>query len=81
MLDLRILRDGSFRQHWASIFLKPQDLQQKLMKVYVRMQDVHMEAPQDVGEALSNPKRLAKCNESSKKIKVVVPGGKGCKED
>lgn len=80
MLDLRILRDGSFRQSWASIFLKPQDLQQKLMKVYVRMQDVHMEAPQDVGEALSNPKRLAKCFAAAKRLRWWT-GGKGCKED
>ena len=61
-LDLRMrLEDKEREEGGENIHKFGPDLQQKLMKVYVRMQDVHMEAPQDVGEALSNPKRLAKC--------------------
>lgn len=61
-LDLRMrLEDKEREEGGENIHKYGPDLQQKLMKVYVRMQDVHMETPSDVNEALSNPKRLAKC--------------------
>ena len=57
-----------------------EDLQQKLMKVYVRMQDVHMETPPDVHEALVNPKRLAKCMHRANlaKFKTLDRDAKAC---
>ncbi|CAL1163715.1 unnamed protein product [Cladocopium goreaui] len=62
-LDLRMrLEDKEREEGGENIHKYGPDLQQKLMKVYVRMQDVHMETPPDVHEALINPKRLAKCD-------------------
>ncbi|CAJ1410543.1 unnamed protein product [Effrenium voratum] len=61
-LDLRMrLEDKEREEGGENIHNYGSDLQEKLMKVYVRMQEVHMEMPPDVGEALRNPKRLAKC--------------------
>lgn len=61
-LDLRMrLEDKEREEGGENIHKYGPDLQQKLMKVYVRMQDMNMETPPDVGDALSNPKRLAKC--------------------
>ncbi|CAE7415885.1 unnamed protein product [Symbiodinium necroappetens] len=61
-LDLRMrLEDKEREEGGENIHTFGSDLQEKLMKVYVRMQERHMDVAPDVDEALRNPKRLAIC--------------------
>jgi len=61
-LDLRMrLEDKEREEGGENIHTYGSDLQEKLMKVYVRMQERHMDVAPDVDDALRNPKRLAIC--------------------
>eukprot|EP00931_Biecheleriopsis_adriatica_P037294 TRINITY_DN21397_c0_g2_i2.p1 TRINITY_DN21397_c0_g2~~TRINITY_DN21397_c0_g2_i2.p1 ORF type:complete len:2222 (-),score=565.91 TRINITY_DN21397_c0_g2_i2:72-5774(-) len=70
-LDLRMrLEDKEKETGGESVHLYGPDLQQKLMKVFVRMQARHMVMPKDIEDATRNVKRFATAMEKASLAKL-----------